>query len=167
MVSNRCDAVTPFKRVTQNAAGGPGTGYRHQVIAIMAVQEFSQGALGYTGFNRDNAHFGIKLGNSVEPAEVKDDAVILNRVGTAIAPVIAGTHRINRDTPSLRHLQNRRDLFLVSGAEYRRNSAFCPCRGCAKLRCTRRDDSGFIQNGGPFGKCRCYGGAIHWRSHDI
>ncbi len=97
MVRNRRDAVTPLKGVTENAAGGPGTGYRDEIIAIIVVQKLPQCALGYTGLNSDNAHFGIEIGNTVKPTQIQDDATFFNRVGATITPVMACAHRVDGD----------------------------------------------------------------------
>jgi len=121
MVSNRRDAVTPLKRIAKNAAGGARAGYRNEIIAIMVIKEVPQGALGYAGLNRDNAHVGIKIGNTVKPAQIKDDAAVFNRIGTTVAPVIARAYGINRNLPALRNLKNRCDLLLVLRAEHSRN----------------------------------------------
>ncbi|GGC73033.1 hypothetical protein GCM10011362_21930 [Marinobacter halophilus] len=73
----------------------------------MVIKEVSQSALGDAGFNGDNSQFGIKISDAVKPAEIKNNAAVFHRIGTAVAPVITRAYGVYGDLPTLRNLQNR------------------------------------------------------------
>jgi hypothetical protein len=112
-------------------------------------KEFTQRTLGYPGLNSDDTELGVKVRNTVKFAQIEDNALIVNGVATAIAPVLSRAHRINRHPPLLRNLQYRGYLFVVRGLKYSGNGAGRSRCASAKTSRLSRYNTGFTQNGHP------------------